>query len=162
MSDVSKTNELIEQLRAFGNADFMGESGIPGFRLLWDAADALESATRVPEQGEANAAIERMRAIHQREVIAVHPGIGEEAWCPACQEHWPCSTATALDGAPEPVPSAKYACVVRERYGATGVRDYGTDRQAAEACVTRCGGTLMRSDVTVTSWSPLPVEGEKP
>ena len=63
---------------------------------------ALESATRVPEQGEVSVAIERVRAIHQREVIAVHPGIGEEAWCPACQEHWPCSTVAALDGAPEP------------------------------------------------------------
>ncbi|WP_062077726.1 hypothetical protein [Demequina globuliformis] len=28
---------------------------------------------------------------HQREVIAVHESHGEEAWCPQCEEHWPCS-----------------------------------------------------------------------
>ncbi len=30
---------------------------------------------------------------HPREVIAVHESHGEEAWCPRCQEHWPCDAA---------------------------------------------------------------------
>ena len=91
-------DELIAEARTAAPGDDPTELAVKVHRL----ADALESATRVPGQVEASAAVERVRAIHKREVIAVHPGIGEEAWCPACQEHWPCSTVAALDGAPEP------------------------------------------------------------
>jgi len=31
---------------------------------------------------------------HYREVVAVHEGHGEEAWCPTCEERWPCCNAT--------------------------------------------------------------------
>lgn len=101
MSDVSKTNEA---LIAEAQEHYSEMNGLNSraAEVMMELVAALESATRVPEQGEASAAIGRVRAIHKREVIAVHPGIGEEAWCPACQEHWPCSTTTALDGAPEP------------------------------------------------------------
>ena len=101
MSDVSKTNEALiaEAQQHYSEMNGLNSRAA---EVMMELVAALESATRVPEQGEASVAIERVRAIHQREVIAVHPGIGEEAWCPACQEHWPCSTVAALDGAPEP------------------------------------------------------------
>lgn len=41
------------------------------------------------------ATIARVRDLHPREVIAVHE-IGEEAWCPNCQTHYPCPTIQAL------------------------------------------------------------------
>ena len=44
------------------------------------------------------AKVERVRALHQREVIAVHES-GPEAWCPTCELHYPCPTACALGGA---------------------------------------------------------------
>ena len=106
MSDVSKTNDLIAEARRWRDSQLPASPWGDG-HIVNRLADALESATRVLEQGEASAAIERVRAIHKREVIAVHPGVGEEAWCPACQEHWPCSTTTALDGAPEPEAGTK-------------------------------------------------------
>lgn len=43
--------------------------------------------------------MQRVRDLHPREVIAVHE-IGEEAWCPTCQAHYPCPTIQAL-GDPE-------------------------------------------------------------
>lgn len=46
------------------------------------------------------APLEAVRGLHTREVIAVHEGHGEEAWCPICKEHWPCPTIKALDGTP--------------------------------------------------------------
>lgn len=39
--------------------------------------------------------IQRVRDLHQREVIAVHES-GPEAWCPTCQQHYPCPTRQAL------------------------------------------------------------------
>lgn len=45
------------------------------------------------------AAVKAVTELHVREVIAVHPGYGEEAWCPVCQEHWPCSTVSAVEAA---------------------------------------------------------------
>ena len=44
------------------------------------------------------AKVERVRELHQREVIAVHE-FGPEAWCPTCELHYPCPTIRALDGA---------------------------------------------------------------
>ncbi len=41
-------------------------------------------------------AIQRVRELHPREVIAVHE-VGEEAWCPTCQQHYPCPTIQALE-----------------------------------------------------------------
>ena len=41
--------------------------------------------------------VTRVRKLHQREVIAVHEGYGEEAWCPVCHQHWPCLTIRILD-----------------------------------------------------------------
>ena len=40
----------------------------------------------------------RVQALHPREVIAVHEGYGEEAWCPTCKVHWPCETSVAITG----------------------------------------------------------------
>lgn len=34
---------------------------------------------------------------HVREVIAVHEGYGEEAWCLSCKEHWPCEVRRLRD-----------------------------------------------------------------
>ena len=45
------------------------------------------------------AKVERVRELHQREVIAVHFEFGPEAWCPTCELHYPCPTARVLDGA---------------------------------------------------------------
>jgi len=45
---------------------------------------------------EQRAVIERAKALHIREVIAVHEGYGEEAWCPNCRVHWPCEDYAAL------------------------------------------------------------------
>ena len=49
-----------------------------------------------------DAEVERLRgrieALHPREVIAVHEGYGEEAWCPECRFHYPCQTIRALEG----------------------------------------------------------------
>ena len=42
--------------------------------------------------------LDQVRELHRREVIAVHPGYGEEAWCPVCQEHYPCQTMRILEG----------------------------------------------------------------
>jgi len=42
-------------------------------------------------------ALEQVRALHFREVVAVHESHGEEAWCAKCREHWPCKEAAILD-----------------------------------------------------------------
>ena len=88
-------DELIAEARTAAPGDDPTELAVKVHRL----ADALESATRVPEQGEASVAIERVRALHRRE-----PGTGVD-WCSHCIDNdgpWPCSTVAALDGAPEP------------------------------------------------------------
>ena len=111
MSDVSKTEELIAEVNLAREQD-------GGLGALYNAnaidlvdrlADALESATRVPEQGEASVAIERVRALHQP--VDIEPS---ETICGECSfrlpngtyfgkvEEWPCPTLAALDGAPEP------------------------------------------------------------
>ena len=136
MRDLSKTNELIAEARRlpeqfkkvqFGETRYLEEDALAeldaaGYLAVDVArrlADALESATRVPEQGEASVAIGRVRAIIKHHIdwqLRLAEKFGRtkpDCVCEQCQIH------AALDGAPEPVPSAKYACVVRERYGAT-------------------------------------------
>ena len=59
-----------------------------------EAAAALLDAAA--ERDALAAKVERVRALHQREVIAVHE-FGPEVWCPTCELHYPCPTARALD-----------------------------------------------------------------
>lgn len=54
---------------------------------------------RVPQVRALSKALRAVLAIHPREVIAVHEGYGEEAWCPRCQEHYPCPTVQAIQAA---------------------------------------------------------------
>lgn len=61
MSDVSKTNELIEKAREATACRCVdapeiecGNHGDDHSRMVADLADALEAATRVPVQGEPN------------------------------------------------------------------------------------------------------------
>ena len=66
----------------------------------WDDAEFIAHArTDIPAL---IAEVERLRgrieALHPREVIAVHEGYGEEAWCPECRFHYPCQTIRALEG----------------------------------------------------------------
>ena len=63
------------------------------------ASDSLPALLDAAAERDALAAkVERVRALHQREVIAVHE-FGPEAWCPTCELHYPCPTARVLDGA---------------------------------------------------------------
>ena len=137
MSDGSKTAELIAEAMAVivqGGHDTWAEDA----NLFSRLADALDRATRcscptgdgslrwpcpehpptparVPEQGEASAAIERVRELHRN----AGPSQGYSSrfsggygtlgdCCSACGSHgeygveWPCPTIAALDGAPEP------------------------------------------------------------
>lgn len=54
-----------------------------------------EARSDVPDMAEA---LIRVLDLHPREVIAVHEGYGEEAWCPCCREHYPCLTVRAIAG----------------------------------------------------------------
>ena len=47
------------------------------------------------------AKVERVRALHPREVFAVHEFVSE-AWCPTCEAHYPCETVRAMDEEPQP------------------------------------------------------------
>jgi hypothetical protein len=58
-------------------------------------AAALASIPRL------TAAVDAVLALHEREVIAVFAGYGEEGWCPRCKEHWPCQTVAAIENALE-------------------------------------------------------------
>ena len=60
-------------------------------RVLPDLLDAAAA-----ERDALAAKVERVRALHQREVIAVHE-FGPEAWCPTCELHYPCPTIRALN-----------------------------------------------------------------
>jgi hypothetical protein len=51
---------------------------------------------------EQQSRLNAVAALHVREVLAVHEGYGEEAWCPACGEHWPCETIAAITDPEEP------------------------------------------------------------
>ena len=67
--------------------------------LIVAAVNALPGLLDAAAERDALAAkVERVRALHQREVIAVHE-FGPEAWCPTCELHYPCPTACALGGA---------------------------------------------------------------
>lgn len=41
--------------------------------------------------------LQQIRDLHRREVIAVHESYGEEAWCPTCHQHYPCSTIRIIE-----------------------------------------------------------------
>ena len=51
---------------------------------------------------EQQARLDAVAALHFREVLAVHEGYGEEAWCPVCSERWPCETIAAINDLEEP------------------------------------------------------------
>ena len=60
-------------------------------------AEVVDGALDAAAERDALAAkVERVRALHQREVIAVHE-FGPEAWCPTCELHYPCPTIRALN-----------------------------------------------------------------
>ena len=87
MSDVSKTNDLIAEARRWRDSQLPASPWGDG-HIVNRLADALESATRVLEQGEASAAIERVRLYceNQGDKFRFHAGV----------------ILAALDGAPEP------------------------------------------------------------
>ena len=66
----------------------------------WEVIESrlAEVPALLAERDALAATVERVRALHQREVIAVHE-FGPEAWCPTCELHYPCPTARVLDGA---------------------------------------------------------------
>ena len=81
------------------NNGFRETFGAPEAELIVAAVNALPALLDAAAEREALAAkVERVRALHQREVIAVHE-FGPEAWCPTCELHYPCPTARVLDGA---------------------------------------------------------------
>lgn len=126
MSDVSKTiPELIAEARGvrkkfhaaqlsdsrYLEEDELAKLDAAGYLAVVVAnhlADALESATRVPEQGEANAAFAR-RALEGLEQLDLNgPTVREgTAWGSILREA-KADLATALDGAPEP--EWEYGC----------------------------------------------------
>ena len=59
--------------------------------------DAAERLAEVTAERDALAAIERVRALHVPQVVAVHES-GPETWCPECGAHYPCPTIRAIDG----------------------------------------------------------------
>ena len=69
-----------------------------GIALAAAAVNALPALLDAAAERDALAAkVERVRALHRREVIAVHE-FGPEAWCPTCELHYPCPTIRAIDG----------------------------------------------------------------
>lgn len=66
--------------------------------LFIAAANPAAVLALLDERDALAAGVERVRALHQREVIAVHE-FGPEAWCPTCELHYPCPTIRALGGA---------------------------------------------------------------
>ena len=77
---------------------------IADYQRLMDKRNALHvnaQAVRV-ERDAALAAVERVRAIHQKRG-ASWPHNGGTYVCDADNKLWPCPTVAALDGAPEPV-----------------------------------------------------------
>jgi len=84
-----------------GEHSYEREGIIPGEYVRENDAEFIARArTDIPTLlamvREQRAAIERVKALHVREVLAVHEGYGEEAWCPNCRVHWPCEDYAAL------------------------------------------------------------------
>ena len=80
------------------NNGFRETFGAPEAELIVAAVNALPALLDAAAEREALAAkVERVRELHQREVIAVHE-FGPEAWCPTCELHYPCPTIRAIDG----------------------------------------------------------------
>ena len=87
------------------NNGFRETFGAPEAELIVAAVNALPALLDAAAERDALAAkVERVRELHQREVIAVHFEFGPEAWCPTCELHYPCPTARAVldDGNYEP------------------------------------------------------------
>lgn len=68
-----------------------------GAEPMCKVADIPDLLAAAAERDALAAKVERVRALHQREVIAVHE-FGPEAWCPTCELHYPCPTIRAIDG----------------------------------------------------------------
>ena len=83
-----------------GDADqFRGALGLQEYNAAFIAAANPAAVLALLDERDALAAkVERVRALHRREVIAVHE-FGPEAWCPTCELPYPCPTARALAGA---------------------------------------------------------------
>ena len=78
------------------NNGFRETFGAPEAELIVAAVNALPALLDAAAERDALAAkVERVRALHQREVIAVHE-FGPEAWCPTCELHYPCPTIRAI------------------------------------------------------------------
>ena len=140
MSDVSKTNDLIAEARRWRDSQLPASPWGDG-HIVNRLADALESATRVLEQGEVSAAIERVRLYceNQGDKFRFHAGV----------------ILAALDGAPEPEWEVQYGRRNRETgalHWLTGDPrdDWWHENQDSYEHVKR-----------YTS-PPLPVKGEKP
>ncbi len=90
----------VEDARVFGDDGRTQVCTLSGTRAwLPDAAFIAHARADVPAlMDEVERLRGRIEALHPREVIAVHEGYGEEAWCPECQFHYPCPTIRALEG----------------------------------------------------------------
>ena len=91
-----------EVLTVFGPlAPVLNADGLPVWQPI-EPGTVIKAGTvtrsELDERDALVAKVERVRALHQREVIAVHE-FGPEAWCPTCELHYPCPTARALGGA---------------------------------------------------------------
>lgn len=60
--------------------------------------DEYRDGTTIVKLTAAEQALQRVRELHQYEVIGVHEGYGEELWCPTCEHDLPCPTIKALEG----------------------------------------------------------------
>jgi len=64
--------------------------------ITMDAADVRALLDAAAERDRLAAKLDAVRALHPREVIAVHE-FGPEALCPTCELHYPCPTIRAID-----------------------------------------------------------------
>lgn len=194
MSDVSKTNELIVQenrhikdgvLAAIPPGARSDREAIARYRATRDAIvaalpylerhfvdrDALESATRVPEQGEASAAIERVRAVADQWNATPDYSPSEYDKGRVDQRHdMTAQLLAALDGAPEPEGTRWFAACWRDDNGRLNSLESSTVlREHAEADVKRWRGQEQREPngqpdrvvlASKISYPWLPVEGE--
>lgn len=68
-------------------------SGVIAGEIVPESHRALPQANLLPHITHLEAVVTE----HVREVIAVHQEYGEEAWCPACLEHWPCRAVEVIE-----------------------------------------------------------------
>ena len=158
MSNVSKTSaELIAEAQQHYSE--MNGLNSRAAEVMMELVAALESATRVPEQGEASAAIERVRAIIKPHIdwqlrrAAKFGRTKPDCGCEQCQIH------AALDGAPEPEAGTKVV-IGKQNRGDDDESWTFTEWEPFE--LEKAREEFPNSVYEVVTVFGLPVEGEKP